>query len=90
MTTREITAPEMTAIEMTGRIDEHRKLILDGLLPSSGSRRVKVIVLSSIDDEIDENLWMQAAARNPAFDFLYDPEEDIYSITDGQPFHDKI
>jgi hypothetical protein len=25
----------------------------------------------------------------PAFDFLKDPEEDIYSINDGKPFNDK-
>ena len=29
---------------------------------------------------------MQAA--NPAFDFLKDPEEDIYTLSDGRPFYD--
>jgi hypothetical protein len=24
------------------------------------------------------------------FDFLSDPEEDIYSNTDGEPFHDEV
>jgi hypothetical protein len=32
---------------------------------------------------------MRAAAKNPAFDFLKDPEEDIYSPTDGRPFGDS-
>lgn len=80
----------MTAIEMTGTVDENSQLKLDGSLPFSGPKRVRVIVLSSLDDEINEISWLQAASRNPVFAFLADPEEDIYSITDGKPFHDKI
>jgi hypothetical protein len=26
---------------------------------------------------------------NPAFHFLKDPAEDIYTLTDGKPFHDE-
>lgn len=32
--------------------------------------------------------WLHAVANNPAFDFLKNPEEDIYTITDGKPFYD--
>jgi hypothetical protein len=32
--------------------------------------------------------WLNAVANNSAFDFLKDPEEDIYTITDGKPFYD--
>ncbi|MBU1661931.1 MAG: hypothetical protein KKD28_10730 [Chloroflexi bacterium] len=80
----------MAAIEMTGTVDEYSQLKLDGYLPFSGPKRVRVIVLSSLDDEIDEISWLQAASRNPAFAFLANPEEDVYSITNGQPFHDEI
>lgn len=80
----------MTAIEMTGTVDENSQLKLDGSLPFSGPKRVRVIVLSALDDETDEISWLQAASRNPAFTFLSDPEEDIYSITDGKPFNDKV
>ncbi len=80
----------MSAIEMMGTVDEHSQLKLDGILPFSGPKRVRVIVLSLLDDEIDENSWLQAASHNPTFAFLAAPEEDIYSITDGQPFHDEI
>lgn len=80
----------MTAIEMTGRIDEHQQLHLDGPLPMSGPMRVKVIVLYPIEDEWNESEWVQAAAHNPAFDFLNDPEEDIYALTDGEPFRDEV
>jgi hypothetical protein len=79
----------MTAIEMTGRIDEHHQLQLDDPLPVPGPMRVRVIVLYPIEDEEDEKEWLQAAARNPTFEFLKDPEEDIYSLTDGEPFRDQ-
>lgn len=80
----------MTAIEMTGRIDEHQQLLLDGPLPMSGPMRVKVIVLYPLEDEEDESQWLHAAAHNPAFDFLNDPAEDIYALTDGEPFRDEV
>jgi len=37
----------------------------------------------------DESEWLRAAATNPAFDFLKGPEEDIYTLADGKPFHDQ-
>ena len=39
-------------------------------------------------DDIEERAWMKAALMNPAFDFLNDPEEDIYGPGDGKPFRD--
>jgi hypothetical protein len=38
----------------------------------------------SVDDETE---WLYAAAHNPVFQYLYDPAEDIYAITDGEPIH---
>jgi hypothetical protein len=60
------------------------------ILRLSGPRRVRVIVLYPLSDEWDEAEWLQAAARNPAFAFLSDPEGDIYSLADGKPFHDEV
>jgi len=80
----------MTAIEMTGTVDEHHQLKLDGSLPFSGPRRVRVIVLSPLDDEIDEIAWLQAASKNPTLALRNDPGEDIYTLRDGKPFHDKV
>ncbi|WP_204105021.1 MULTISPECIES: restriction endonuclease [Spirulina sp. CCY15215] len=31
---------------------------------------------------------LKVAIRNPAFNFLNDPEEDIYTLADGKPLHD--
>ena len=81
----------MTAIEMTGRIDENHQLLLDGILPVPGPMRVRVIVLYPIhNDDWAETEWLQAATHNPAFDSLNDPAEDIYSLADGEPFRDKV
>jgi hypothetical protein len=39
--------------------------------------------------DMDEKEWVQAGSRNPAFDFLKRPEEDIYTLSDGRPFRDQ-
>ncbi len=36
----------------------------------------------------EENEWLRAAAHNPAFAFLKEPLEDIYTLSDGKPFQD--
>lgn len=79
----------MKAIEATGTVDEQGQLYLDGPLTLIGPRRVRVIVLlpEEADIDIDEREWLQAAASNPAFDFLKDPIEDIYTLIDGKPFY---
>ena len=79
----------MVAIEASGRVDEQHRLELDAPLPISGPRRVRVIVLYAADDDWSEAEWLQAAAHNPAFDFLKDAAEDIYSPMDGVPFRDE-
>jgi hypothetical protein len=79
----------LKAIEVGGTIDEQRRLQLDGPLPIVGPSRVRVIILIPDETEIDDQEWLQAAASNPAFDFLKEPEEDIYTLADGKPFHDQ-
>ena len=37
----------------------------------------------------EETEWLHAAATNPAFDFLKDPEEDVYTLADGDRFVDR-
>jgi hypothetical protein len=79
----------LTAIELTGTVDEHHQLHLDDVLPISGPKRVRVIVLYPLNGAWDETEWLQAAASNPVFAELFKPEEDIYSLADGKPFHDE-
>ncbi len=79
----------LKAIEVEGEIDEQRQLHLDDRLPLAGPSRVRVIILIREPAEIGEKEWLRAAAKNPAFAFLNDPEEDIYTLSDGKPFHDQ-
>ncbi|MBI4769240.1 MAG: hypothetical protein HY784_02200 [Chloroflexi bacterium] len=79
----------MAAIETTGTVKERGLLQLDRSLPIAGPMRVRVIVLYPLPDEWDETEWLQAAARNPAFEYLHEPAEDIYSLADGEPFRDE-
>jgi len=53
---------------------------------------VLVVIPEQEDEEeadLDEMEWLRAAAANPAFDFLKEPEEDIYALADGRPFSDQ-
>lgn len=79
----------LSAVEATATIDEHNQLKLDRPLPISGPVRVRIIVLYPTSDEWDEAQWLKAAAHNPAFEFLANPAEDIYSLADGAAFHDE-
>ena len=78
----------MKAIELTGTVDEQGILHLDSSLVSLGEGPVRVILLRE-EEDVRESEWLRAAASNPAFDFLKDPEEDIYSPADGKPFDDQ-
>ncbi|MDR4506218.1 MAG: hypothetical protein MRK01_15710 [Candidatus Scalindua sp.] len=79
----------MKAIETTGIIDEQHRLVLDEMLPIAEKTKVRVIILLPEESDIGETEWLKTAASNPAFDFLKEPEEDIYTREDGKPFHDK-
>jgi hypothetical protein len=81
----------LKAIETTGVAETPVRLRLDTSLPTLGSRHIKVIVLFTEEDyqEPDEAEWLYAAATNPAFEFLKEPREDIYTLSDGRPFDDQ-
>ena len=50
---------------------------------------VRVSHLLPEESDISETEWLQAAAANPSLDFLKDPEEDIYTLSDGDRFVDR-
>ena len=56
-------------------------------MPLKGGN-VKVIILYPEEGLTEEQLRLQSVSCNPAFAFLNDKEEDIYSLTDGKPLHD--
>jgi len=77
----------MQAFETSGSIDKNGSLqIVPPLHLKEG--KVKVIIMYTEDTVSEEALWLQSFALNPAFDFLKDNGENIYSVNDGKPFHD--
>jgi hypothetical protein len=76
------------AIEVTATIDANQQLILDEPLPVVGPIKARVIILLPEEPDIEEKEWLRSASVNSAFDFLKEPEEDIYTLADGKPFHD--
>lgn len=75
----------MRAIETQGRVVDARHIETDADLPVGRQVRV-VVLLPTTDDDLSESEWLAAAARNPAFAFLADAAEDLYSLEDGEPF----
>jgi hypothetical protein len=76
------------AIETTGIINEKNELIIDEPLPLLGPTRVRVLILVSNHQDPKEDEWLSTAKKNPVFDFLKEPAEDIYKVSDGSPFQD--
>jgi hypothetical protein len=79
----------MKAIEINSKTDKTGHLKIDYKLDKS-DKNVRVLILIADDpsDQEEENIWMNSISTNPAFDFLIDPAEDIYSLKDGEPFND--
>ena len=73
----------MKAIEIKASIDEKGQLKVDVPLKII-NKRVKVIVLVPEDNDLDDDEWIVGLSSNPAFDFLKEGAENIYSVTDGK------
>ena len=78
----------MKAYETAAKIGANGRLIWPDLHidPALSQTQVRVIVLVEDTSEISEQDWIKSASHNPAFDFLNDLEEDIYTLNDGKPF----
>ena len=76
------------ALEVSAEIDEQRNIHISGPLPIAGPRRVRLIILFDDGSDVDEQEWLHAAARNPAFAFMAEEGEDLYSLADGWPLDD--
>lgn len=75
----------MRAIEINANTDQSGHLKIDYVL-NRANRNVRVLILLEDDtyQQEEENLWMNAISNNPAFDYLNDPAEDVYSLKDGE------
>ena len=76
----------LKAVEVTGTVDEAGRLALDEPLRHVGPSRVRLIILFPEGADAEEREWLRAAMVNPALDFLKDPAEDVYTVSDGKPF----
>jgi hypothetical protein len=77
----------LTAIETTGTLEPDGRIVIDETFAVNAPTPVRVIVLFPENDDISENEWAQAAAKNEAFAFLHEPGEDIYTLADGKPLN---
>jgi hypothetical protein len=75
----------LTAIETTGTIEQNGRIVIDETFSVSEPTSVRIIVLFPESEDFSENEWRQAASKNKAFDFLNEPDEDIYTLADGKP-----
>ncbi len=65
--------------------------VLKGL-PFRVGQCVEVLLLEEKEDSLMKNLvtdisekaWLNGVATNPAFDFLTDTDEDVYTFADGK------
>ena len=77
----------MRAIETTATFKGMNQLVLDSPVPHQMKSKVRLIILLPDEEDIDEKEWLRAASSNPAFDFLKDEKENIYTHAEGKPFH---
>lgn len=79
----------MKAFEIMSKTDKKGHLKIDYKLGRPLSN-VRILILLNEDnsEQEEENLWMNSISTNPAFDFLNDSSEDIYSLKDGEPLND--
>ncbi len=82
----------MKAVEINTITDKEGVLNLQFSLKEK-QRKVRVIILideaNDEDLETDDNQLVYSINSNTAFDFLKEPEEDIYTINDGEPLNDQ-
>ncbi len=72
----------MQAIETKGLVDHEGLLNLTHPLPVR-AQLVRVLILLPDSDALPDEVRLHSIAHNPAFDFLYDEAEAIYSPADG-------
>jgi hypothetical protein len=78
----------MKAIEINSKTDKAGLLKINYKLDKSElTVRVLILINDDIIEHDEENFWLSSISTNPAFDFLNDSSEDIYSLKDGEPFN---
>lgn len=79
----------MRAIELNSKTDNKGHLHIDYQTNQLNSNvRILILVNDDTSELEDEKLWQYSISKNPAFDFLNEPEENIYTLNDGEPFNE--
>jgi hypothetical protein len=77
----------MKAIEIITKTDNAGHLKV-GIPLKEKNRDVRVLILFNEDEIENEKLWLYSNSKNPSFDFLNEPEENIYSLRNGEAIAD--
>jgi hypothetical protein len=78
----------MKAIEINSKTDKNGDLKINYHLHVSDCKVRVLLLIEEETDQEEEKVWINAISKNPAYSFLNDPAEDIYSINDGKPLDD--
>ena len=77
----------MKAIELFSKTDKNGHLKINYPLNRPDSKGRILFLLVDEDEKDEESKWLTSISYNPAFDFLAEEGENIYSLTDGEPFN---
>jgi hypothetical protein len=79
----------MKAIEVTGSVNKEGYVAIDRPIANAKPLRFRGILLlpDSVDSQDEE--WSPDAISASVRDLLDDPEEDIYTLEDGEPIDDE-
>jgi len=79
----------MRAIEINSKTDHSGHIKFDYQLGRS-DQNVRILILLEEDNYQleEEKLWIDSLSNNPAFNFLREPEENVYSLKDGESLND--
>ena len=78
---------KMKAIEIISKTDKKGHLKINYPLNRPDSK-VRILLLVEDEDEQDEEIrGLTSILNNPAFDFLAEEGENIYSLADGEPIN---
>ena len=80
----------MKTIELNSRTDKNGNLVLNyPLYKKNKDVRILILLDENSPETDEEKLWLNSISKNPSFHFLNEPEEDIYSLNDGEPINEK-
>ena len=79
----------MKAIEVTGSVNEEGYVAFDQPIANAKLLRFRGILLLPDSIDLQNQEWSPSAISASVSDWLHDPEEDIYTLEDGEPIDDE-